>query len=108
MSEEEEEEEEEESAAIKHRKLAVSNVLKTLELFLKDMVMTRRRRRRRMMQRIQSLLLLRRSLETCCPQLGPWRRRPRHRSEASDIAMGNLWWRFGWQRRNRWGSIKSP
>jgi len=75
-----EEEEEEESAAIKHQKLTVSNVLKTLELFLKDMVMTRRRRRRRrMMQRIQSLLLLRRSLETCFPQLGPGRRRPRER-----------------------------
>jgi hypothetical protein len=59
------------------QKLTVSNVLKTLELFLKDMVMTRRRRRRRMMQGIQSLLLLRRSLETCFPQLGPWRRRPR-------------------------------
>jgi seryl-tRNA(Sec) selenium transferase len=51
-------EEEEESAAIKHQKLTVSNVLKTLELFLNDMATTRRRRRRRMMQRIQSLLLL--------------------------------------------------
>jgi hypothetical protein len=80
------EEEEEKSAAIKHQKLTFSKVLKTLELFLKDMVMTRRRRRRRMMQRIQSLLLLRRSLETCFPQLGPGRRRPRERSEASQVA----------------------
>jgi hypothetical protein len=104
-----EEEEEEESAAIKDQKLTVSNVLKTLELFLKDMVMTRRRRsRRRMMQRIESLLLLRRSLETWFPQLGPGRRRPRNGSVASDLAMGNMWWRFGWQRRNCWGSIKSP
>jgi hypothetical protein len=87
-------EEEQESAAIKHQKLTVSNVLKTLELFLKDMVMTRRRRRR-MMQRIQSLLLLRRSLKTCFPHLDPGRRRPRERSEASDHAGRNGRWRFG-------------
>jgi hypothetical protein len=88
-----EEEEEEESADIKHQKLTVSNVLKTLELFLKDMVMTRRRRRR-MMQRIQSLFLLRRSLKTCFPHLGPGRRRPRE-PEASDHAGRNGRWRFG-------------
>jgi hypothetical protein len=107
---EEEEEEEEESAAIKHQKLTVSNILKTLELFLKDMVMTRVRRRRRMMQRIQSLFLLRRSLETCLPQLGPGRRRRRERPEASDIAGRNGRWRFGWQlqSRNCWGSKESP
>jgi hypothetical protein len=103
------EEEEEESAAIKHQKLTVSNALKTLELFLKDMVMTRRRRGRRMMQRIQSLLL-RRSLKTCFPQLGPGRRRPRERQEESDIAGGNAKWRFGWQLQSRkfWGSKESP
>jgi hypothetical protein len=97
-----EEEEEEESAAIKHQKLTVSNALKTL----KDMVMTRRR----MMQRIQSLLLLRRSLKTCFPQLGPGRRRPRERSEESDIAGRNGKWRFGWQLQSRkfWGSKESP
>jgi hypothetical protein len=109
LEEEEEEEEEEESAAIKHQKLTVSNVLKTLELFLKDMVMTRTRRRR-MMQRIQSLLLLRRSLKFFFPQLGPGRRRPRERSEESDIAGRNGKWRFGWQlqSRNFWGSKESP
>jgi hypothetical protein len=104
-----EEEEAEESAAIKHQKLTVSNVLKTLELFLNYMVITRRRRRRRIMQRIESLLLLRRSLETCFPQLGPGRRRPRNGSEASYRRGRNMRWKFGWElkSRNLWDSKES-